>query len=81
MASMDFFWPAAKTFARMVSEGAGMWRLVTMGRSRWASPTGMDEAQKRHWAWSSRPCHSSSPVARFLCSSLSVAIAFNFFSC
>ena len=30
MASMDFFWPAAKTFARMVSEGAGMWHLAKM---------------------------------------------------
>ena len=55
--------------------------LAKMWRSKWASPTGTDEAQKRHWAWSSRPCYSSSPIARFLYSSLSAAIAFNSFSC
>ena len=81
VASMDFFWPAAKTFAKMVSEGAGARRSAKMWRSRRASPTGMDVARKRRWARSSRPHHSSSPVACFLCSSLSAAMAFNSFSC
>ena len=67
---MDFFWPAAWTFARMVSEGAGTRCLAKMWCSKWASPTRMDEAQKRCWAQSSRLRYSSSPIARFLCSSL-----------
>ena len=81
LASMDFFWPTARTFARMVSEGAGTWCSAKMWCSKQASPTGMDEAQKRCWAWSSRLHHSSSPITRFLCSSLSVVMAFNSFSC
>ena len=48
MASMDFFWPAARTFARMVLEGAGMRCSAKIWHSKQASPTGMDEAQKRH---------------------------------
>ena len=80
-ASMDFFWPTARTFARMVSEGAGARHSAKMWRSKQASPTGMDKARKRCWARSSRPHHSLFPVAHFLCSSLSAAMAFNSFSC
>ena len=80
MVSMDFFWPATKTFARMVSEGAGTRRSAKMWYNKWASLTGTDEAQKRRWAQSSRPRHSSYPVARFLCSYLSAAMAFSSFS-
>ena len=47
MASMDFFWPAARTFAKMVSEGAGVRRSAKMWRSKRASLTGTDVAQKR----------------------------------
>ena len=43
---------------------------------------GMDEAQKRCWAWSRRLHQSSSAIALVLCSSHSaVARAFNSFSC
>ena len=44
---MDFFWPTARTFAKMVSEGAGVRCSAKMWRSRQASPTGMDVARKR----------------------------------
>ena len=47
MAYRDFFWPAAKTFAKRVSEGAGVWRMAKRWHSRRASPKGMDKAPKK----------------------------------
>ena len=46
-APVDFFWPATKTFTRIVSEGAGAWCSAKMWCSTWASPTGMDESPKK----------------------------------
>ena len=80
-ASSDFFWPATETFAKMVSDWAGMWWIAKMWPSKWASLTRMNEAPKKHWAWSNRPRHSSSAITLFLCSSHSVAMAFSPWSC
>ena len=77
---MDFFWPTARTFAKIASEGAGAQRSAKMWRSRRASLPGMGEARKRCWVQYSRPRYSSSPIACFLCSSLSTVMAFNSFS-
>ena len=81
-ASMDFFWPVAKTFAKMVSEGAGACGArLRCGAAGGLARPGQTWPEKDAGHASSRPRHSSSPIARFLCSSLSAAMAFNSFNC
>ena len=79
--SRDFFWPAAKTFAKRVSEEAGAWRMAKRWCSRWARPKGIDKAQKRYWAWTRSWHQSSSAIALVLCSSYSMVRALNSCSC
>ena len=73
--------PLLRPSLRWSQRGQGHGAQAKRWCSKWASPKGMDEARKRCWAWSKRPCQSSSAVTLVLCSSHSVAMAFNSCSC